>query len=445
MKGHWHRLLLALLLATAFLLWPTVSSAQLRIRWDCYMPSANVDCEVLRSSLTSKIPFLEIVDDPRVADVLVTLTSVPAENGTRFNLTFTGKRVDGYGTEVHTTDRIPSSVDATTAMVRVMTKLERGLADFMDQKIDGEVRDGALTLKLLDPVSMPFAGRPEQDAVRWYFAPGLGAYFSDVAGVGVNASGSPSLSFNYSGLKWRTQQSMSFNYSEQSQPVPGTAQTATIRFVGGNVLNVVSRSIGPGGHWSAGLLLSAEKNPQANYEFRANGSLGIEFDLIPRQTVNQRNFGFRCGIGPELQRYDATNVEGLDEQLVGRQFCDLFLSWHFMPVDVWANLGETSILEDFAYRALAAGVSATWRLTDDLTVAPWVNVQQINRAINEAQPSTVVYSDPKQEIEASMLAAIQEGYTAPLGVQSGLTIRYLFGNGSLASEDQRWKNVSNLR
>jgi hypothetical protein len=44
-----------------------------------------------------------------------------------------------------------------------------------------------------------------------------------------------------------------------------------------------------------------------------------------------------------------------------------------------------------------------------------------------------------------MLAAIQQGYTAPFGVQSGLSIRYFFGNGSLASEDQRWKNVSNLR
>lgn len=415
------------------------------MRWDCYMPNANVDCDVLRSSLTSKIPFLEVVRDPNHADIAVTLTSVPSENGTRFNLIFTGKRVDGYANEVHTTDRIPATIDSTTAMVRLLTKVEQGLAGFMDQKVDGEVRDGTLTLKLLDPVSLPFTGRPEQDAIRWYLAPGLGTYFSDVAGVGINASGTPSLSFNYSAADWRLQQSMSFSYSEQSQPVPGTTETATIRFVGANVTNVFARSLGGGGQWSAALLVSAEKNPQANYEFRANSSVGIEFDLVPRQTVNQRNFGFRCGLGPEFQHYDTTNIQGLEDQLVGRQFCDLFLSWHFVPVDLWANLGETAILEDLSYRALAAGLSATWRLTDDLSVAPWVNIQQINKAVNEAQPSTVVYSDPKEEIEASMLAAIEEGYTAPLGVQSGLTIRYLFGNGSLASEDQRWKNISNLR
>jgi hypothetical protein len=140
-----------------------------------------------------------------------------------------------------------------------------------------------------------------------------------------------------------------------------------------------------------------------------------------------------------------TNVEGLDRQLVGRQFCDVFLSWHFVPVDVWGSLGETTILEDFDFRALSAGLSATWRLTDNLLIAPWVNVQQINEATNEAQPTNVVYSDPKQEVEASMLAAVRQGYTAPFGVQSGLSIRYLFGNGSLASEDQHWKNVSNLR
>jgi hypothetical protein len=178
---------------------------------------------------------------------------------------------------------------------------------------------------------------------------------------------------------------------------------------------------------------------------RANGSTGLEFDLIPRQTVNQKNFGFRCAVGPEFQRYEATNVQGQSQQVLGRQFCDAFLSWHFTPIDVWTSIGETSILEDIAFRAFSASASATWRLTDEFTFSPWVSVQQINQAIDAARPNGVVYSDPRQEIEASMLAAVQQAYTAPFGVQAGLTIRYLFGNGSLASEDQRWKNVSNLR
>jgi hypothetical protein len=171
----------------------------------------------------------------------------------------------------------------------------------------------------------------------------------------------------------------------------------------------------------------------------------VEFDLIPRQTVNQKNFGFRCAVGPEVQRYDTTNVDGVNHQLVGRQFCDVYLSWHFAPIDLWASVGETTVLESFDFRAATVGFSCTWRVTDNLLIAPWMNVQGINKAINEGQASTAVYSDPKQEVEASMLAAIQQGYTAPLGVQSGLSVRYLFGNGSLASEDQRWKNVSNLR
>ena len=74
-----------------------------------------------------------------------------------------------------------------------------------------------------------------------------------------------------------------------------------------------------------------------------------------------------------------------------------------------------------------------------------MTLQQINKAINQAQVTNVVYADPRREIEASMLAAVQQGYTAPFGIQSGLSVRYLFGNGSLSSEDQRWKNASNLR
>ena len=310
---------------------------------------------------------------------------------------------------MHTSDKIPSSIDTTTAMVRLLTKLERGLDDFMDQKVAAEVKDGALTLRLVDPVQLPFTGRPEQDSVKWYVAPAVGTYFSDVEGVGINASGNASLSFNYSERAWRAQQWIGANYSRQSQPVPGTAETASIEFAGGGASDVLSFSLGRESLSSAGVLLSAEKNPQANYTMRANASVGIEFDLIPRQTVNQKNFGFRCAVGPEFQRYDTTNIEGLGRQFVGRQFCDVFLSWHFQPVDLWASLGETTILKGFDYRAFSAGLSATWRVTDNLTISPWLNLQQLNKAINEAQPSNVVYSDPKQEIEASMLAAVAAG------------------------------------
>jgi len=431
--------------ALAIALASSSASATLKMKWDCYLPNAGIDCGVLENSLTSKIPFLTVVSRRADADVSVTVTSLPAENSTRFVCDFVGKRLDGYTTEVHTTDKIPDSIDASTATERLLTKLERGLDDFMDQKVAAEADRGALTIRLVDPVGAPFTGRPEQNGVKWYVTPALGAYFSDVQGVGINASGSGSLSFNYSEEKWRLQQSIGASYSEQSQPVPGTTETASIDFAGANLTNVLSFSLAGDNRWSAGLLVSAEKNPQANYEMRANASAGIEFDLVPRQTVNQKNLGFRCALGPEFQHYDATNVQGLRQQTVGRQFCDVFMNWHFVPVDFWASLGETTVLEDVRYRSLFAGLSATWRITDNLIFSPWINLQQINRAINEAEPTNVVYTDPRQEIEASMLAAVQSGYTAPFGVQSGLSVRFLFGNGSLSLEDQRWKNTSNLR
>jgi hypothetical protein len=436
---------LAWLTAPGVALGSSTAFAELKVKWDCYLPNASVDCGMLETSLLGKIPFLRIVSDGRDADVFVTLASLPAENATRFELVFVGRPVDGFATEVRTTDKIPQSIDSTTATVRLMTKLERGLDDFMDQKVASGVTNGALVIRLIDPVQLPYAGRPEQQAAKWFVAPSVGTYFSDVEGVGINASGNASLSFNYSAPNWRAQQWIGANYSEQSQPVPGTTETASVSFAGGNVNNVLARSLTPDSRLNGGLLLAAEKNPQANYRFRANGSVGLEFDLIPRQTVNQQNFGARCAIGPELQHYDTTSVQGLNQQVVGRQFCDIFASWHFVPVDLGASLGETTILEDVAYRSFSATLSAAWRVTDNLTIAPWATVRQVNKATNEAQPTSVVYSDPRQEIEASMLAAVEQGYTAPFGIQSGLYIRYLLGNGSLSSEDQRWKNASNLR
>jgi hypothetical protein len=427
---------------------PSTARAALRVRWDCFLPSGGVDCTVLESSLQSKIPFLTFVafrDTHPEPDVTVSVSNVPAEDSTRYKLDFVGKTCDGYRSEVHTTDKIPYSIDSTTATVRIMTKLERGLAPFMDQKVAAEVRGGTLSLELADPVGLPFTGRPEQESVKWYVSPSIGGYLSSVEGVGINASGSASVSLNYSEKLWRLQSSVGFNYNRQSQPVPGTNETASIQFIGANTNNIISWSLGSQRLWSLGLLFGAEKNPQANYTFRANVSAGVEFDLIPLQTANQRNFGFRCAIGPEYQKYDATNIEGLNEQFVGREFCDLFFSWHFQPVDLGANVGETAIVENIAYRSFYVGLSATFRITDNITVGVWTTLQQVNKAINEGEPSNATYATAQQEIEASMEAAVQQGYTAPFGVQGGLSLRYLFGNGSLSVEDQRWKSTSNLR
>lgn len=435
----------SIFVAVASWLAPRTAAAALKMKWDCYLPNTGLDCVVLEASLIGKVPFLRTVSSRREADVEVTLSSVPAENGARFLFHFAGQPREGYGIDVHTVDKIPSSVDTTTATVRIMTRLERGLAEFMDQKIAAEVKNGALAIQLLDPAHLPFSGRSEQQGVEWYLAPAIGTYFSDVEGVGVNASSNASVSFNYSGSSWRAAQWIGLNYTQQSQPVAGTNETASISFLATNVNNVLSRSLSRDNRWNAGLLLAAEKNPQANYRMRGSGSVGIEFDLIPRQTVNQRNLGFHCAVGPEFQHYDATNIEGIDQQMVSRQFCDLFLNWHFVPVDVWANLSETSVLKSIEYRSFALSLSASWRLTENLTISPWVNLQEINKAINAGEPTTVVSTDPKQEVEASMAAAVEQGYTAPFGIQSGISVRFLLGNGSLNSEDQRWRGASNLR
>jgi len=435
--------------ATAFIFiavfaYAAPASAALKVKWDCYLPNASVDCDVLRNSLMSKIPFL--VSSPNDPDVTVTVSSVPAENATRFKFDFVGRSVDGYVAQVHTTDKIPSSIDATTTLVRVMTKIERGLGDFMDQNEAAEVKNGRLSIVLTDPVDAPFAGRPEQTSRKWYVSPSVGSYFSDVVGVGINASGNASVTYNYSGATWRLQQSIGASFTQLSQPVPGVAnETATVDFIGANAQNVISRDVTRSHQLSVALLASSEKNPQANYTFRANASLGFEFDLVPRQTESQKNLGFRCAVGPEMQRYDTTNVAGVDQQVVPREFCDVFFSWHFRPIDLSASVGENVVLTNTDYTSFSAGLSATWRITDNWVVSPWVSLQEIIKAINEAQPITVASNDPEQEIEASMRAAVEQGYTAPFGIQSGLSLKYVFGNGSLASEDQRWRSVSNLR
>jgi hypothetical protein len=421
-----------------------LAEASLKVSWDCYLPASQIDCAQLVGSLTTKIPFVKVVQSAQEADVAVVLKSVPAESGTRFIFDFIGRSVSGYRAEVHMNDKIPDSVDSGAATVRIMTRLERGLADFMEQRLAGDFMEGQLMLQVSDPEALPFSGRTEQEALQWYVAPTISGVFSNVQGVGINATGNASISFNYSGDRWRYQGSAGISYNEQSQPVAGTTETASISFFGANATNILSWSVPSDKRLSVALLLSGEKNPQANYNLRGNGSLGVEFDVVPRQTSNQANAGLRCAVGPEFQRYDTVNIQNRQEQWLTREMCDIFVSWHFPAFDVSASFSETAPLNNIGVN-VGGSLSLTWRITDNLLVSPWISAQAIEQPLNAAQPTTVSFSDPRQEVEASMRAAIQQTFTSPFGIQSGLSIRYSFGNGSLNSEDQRWKGTSNLR
>lgn len=71
--------ILLLLVEASALLCPSNAVAQIRMKWDCYLPSGSVDCSLLETSLMSKIPFLLTGADRPSADVIVTVTSIAAD------------------------------------------------------------------------------------------------------------------------------------------------------------------------------------------------------------------------------------------------------------------------------------------------------------------------------------------------------------------------------
>jgi hypothetical protein len=198
----WKVNLVCLLAVAVVLLFVRPAHAELVVSWTCYVPSARVDCAVVRSSLTSRIPFLTVTSDVDRADAAVTLGTVPADGGTHFKFDVVGRASDGYRPDVHTTDKMPSNVDPAATLVRVLTRLERALDDFMAQAEIARFEEGALTIRVSDPAEQPYPGRREQSAIPGYMAPSAAGQMSNVRGVGLNVSGSASLAFNYSGLMW---------------------------------------------------------------------------------------------------------------------------------------------------------------------------------------------------------------------------------------------------
>ena len=343
--------------------------------------------------------------------------------------------------------RSPRASIDRTATVRIMTKLERGLDDFMDQK-DGRGGQERQARHRAERSGRrcPSRDAPSRASLKWYVAPTRRLVLQRRRGsrrqrFGQRVAVLQLLGANVGGSAVVRRELQPRRASRSPVRTRRRASSSSRR----KREQRLSRALTRDHRGALGLLFGREKNPQANYTFRANASAGLEFDLVPRQTVNQKNFGFRCAVGPEFQRYDATNVEGIDRQFVGRQFCDVFLSWHFQPID----LGEASGRHRLARASLPGllgGLSATWRVTDNL-IALAVGLVATDqpgdqRGRSRRTPSTPI---PVRRCEASMLAAVQQGYTAPFGLQSGLSIKYIFGNGSLSIEDQRWKGTSNLR
>lgn len=404
----------ALLLLTA-----TSASADLNVKFDCYLPSGPVDCQSLRTSYFSTMTFLKAVDDDKNAYLTVQVRTLPADpRSVRYILVFNGA---GEAPDFSLIEDIPTTISSDAILQKVLINLQKGTGPYLSVEQMGQTgEDGLFVLKY----SIPGDKKNTRPTTGWYQNTSISGNVS--SGDSDYINGSLSTGVNYSDPSWRFKAGASANYQKITVRYGGNEENLEVVSFNGKTL--IARTVDKG--WSVAALVRAGYEPAGNLDFNGEAGVGLAWDLVPFMKGNDNSFGVKYLVGVTHQNYVDPNV--LDE--MSKTFvahgAELYFSWHFDRLDLTAGLGASSIINDYRFARVGGSMGATWRITD-----------RLNASLSfDAGYRRAIINAPKEEnAENGLEQFFAGGNYANFTYSTMLSLGYIFGNSALDRQDQRWK------
>ncbi len=318
------------------------SRGPLKVFWDCYLPGVSVDCQEMERSFFEALNMLKQASSASGADISIKVRSISVLNGNKITMDFGGTNdLPSYSLN----DTILSGYSPTGTLVRIMGDLEKGMAPFLGVVSPAEAQGGILDLQLKDPNSTGVVLPPDTHETGWYVSPALMLNFSESENK--TLSGNGGVGVNYSNPSWRVTGTGYFNYSRSTVPTvtaQGQPSTESVDQYsdGGNV--TIVRSLPKG--FNIAVLGTVGQSPQSqNLQFRANGSLGVEWTEKPFLETNDSNLILSYMIGEEYQNYVAPNVEGKNSESFPKHSLVVSYPWHFTQIDLNLSAEASSPVE----------------------------------------------------------------------------------------------------
>lgn len=399
------------------------SDGILRVKWDCYLPSSGIDCSELQRSYLSGLIGVEVVDDEKRASVVLQIRSIRRGDGvSEYQAFFLGIAPQPV---LKATKTIAPNMSTAEAFRLFVAFLHQNTAPFLAIAAPAENANGT-TFMVFKPLggggSAP--GRDDDKSTRWYNSASLSGSVSsgDTSVTSANVSDTAS----WSDPTWQLQAKMSFNYQRIAIEIPNSAPVIadTMSFNGDTITSYTFA-----GHWSVAALLSIKRSPSANQRLTETGYAALEWNLVPFLKTNESTVIVRYGLGIENQNYISENLNGNMQETFLAHMLEVYVNWHFDRIDLSTGIYGSSIADQIRYSQMGCNVSATYRLTNDLSLTGSFNVNFRNEAIYQPANRS---GNPLEQF-------LSGGNYSKISTSSSLTLSYTFGNSLLNSQDRRWK------
>jgi hypothetical protein len=379
---------------------------------------AYIDCDQCDEDyLREQIGFVNLVRDPRIADVTVLVTSLPnASGGRRYSIEIIGTR-----RQVRVADTLTVDISINTPGIEGREMLVRavkvGLIPFLH---DSEA------LPHLDVTYKPPLGAARKSAARgardkwqgWVFRlGGQGSIDGDdnYQTRGADWSWSANrvteplkLSLSAKGDYRRTRYKLS-----DSTTLIGHSRTWNVR-------GLLVQSLGD--HFSLGMLAESGSSIFENTRQYLRAGPVLEYDLYPYREATQRQVMVRYSVGARTNRYVDTTIYGkLSES---RPHHELSLSPNIMRP--WGDIFGTTVfsqyLDDMTKRRLTTNLGINYRITTGLHINFYGQYSFIRDQLN------ITGTDLTDEERLLRLRELQSGSSFFTAIGLSYTFGSVFSN-----------------
>lgn len=403
------------LAALALVALDTKAEAQMRVRWDCYLEAAALDCATLANAYAESVPGVALTASD--ASVSIGVRSIEVATRRRYLV-----EVEGSGSRVALAREVAQSRGPEQTLLDVLALLHRGTIPFLEVAAPGRVESGAFTLR-----AGPAAEAASEDAIEtaWYGRPWISGEAVS-AGVQVyGVSGGLELNRSSEAHRLRVVGEAAYRYVRFDLPSGDELRGGFFR-AGASVVG--ARSVGRG--VSVAVLGGVQRQPQNNLALRAELGAGVEWIRAPFLATDGTNFGARYRVRAMRDRYVSETTQGHEERTYPHHAFGVFALVHYAAVDLTLDVALGAPLLEPALWDVQGRAALTFRVAGALEIVLGGSLIVRGGAIH--QPVDAGALSPV----GTIIAGSDFGR---LTYQAELSFAYTFGNGALRTQDRRWR------
>ena len=321
--------------------------------------------------IRKSLPYVDLVRDPKLADVQVILTSSrTASGGQEFRMEFLGREeFSDMGFELsHTADQEDTYMYVREDLIRIM---KAGLSPYLARKARPEQLINGL--KVSETTAKQMNEKPDDPWNNWIFTlRGDGSFYKDDNYSNLSLRGS--FEVNRITEKWKTESrayysQRSDHFQDEGGPIISKSSYKGVR-------SSLVRSIND--KWSAGVKANAGASTYHNKALSYAFAPAIEYNIFPWEEVDRRVFTIAYSMGIQGDRYmEETIFEKMEE----------FNGFHALEIDYrtiqpWGEAGidlkGSQFLNDPEFYSVGFGGWYEVRVTRNLSLDIWFEYESIH-------------------------------------------------------------------